>query len=167
MTVTLRLWEVADAYRDTIEQIVEAGGEITLETEAALDAADTLFTRKAEQVAQYIRNLMGTADAAQAEADRLRALAVSRSKTADSLKGYLKLQMERIGTKMVETPTIKLRIQQNSRPSIAWTVDGPPPEGYQRVTVTPDLTQAYETYKAGEPLPAGFAVTHNTHLRIT
>ena len=168
MTVaTLKLYELADHYAGIMDALIEAGGELTPELTTALDAVDEAYAVKAEAVALYIRNLEVSAGAVEAEADRLRTLAVQRTNSARSLKGYLMLQMQRMGQDKVETYRVRLRIQKNARPAIAWTLTSLPPEDYVRVKHEVDLQKAYEIWKAGTELPSGFTVTQGSHLRLT
>src|SRR3990167_7539523 len=166
MTATLRLYEVADAYERIAEALTENGGELTPDLAAQLDAIEGAFEAKVERVALYVRNLLVTADAADAEAARLAALVHSRRQGAEGLKGYLMAQLDRLEQPKVETPLVVVRIQQNSRPAIQWPDTLPIPEGYQRVTVSLDGQKAYSDWKAGV-LPAGFQVEQGRHLRIS
>ena len=152
--------------RDMLETLIENGGEITPEIEAELNGIAGAFEAKVERVALYVRNLLTTADAAASEADRLECLARSRRAAADGLKSYLLTQMDRLEKPKVETPLVKVRIQQNSRPAIAWPEHLPIPEAYQRVTVSLDGQKAYQDWKAGD-LPADFIVQQGKHLRIS
>ena len=163
---TLRLYELADAYERIAEALIENGGELTAELAVDLDAIEGAFEAKVERVALYVRNLLATADAADAEAARLAVLARSRRQAADGLKGYLMAQLDRVEKPKVETPLIVVRIQKNSRPSIQWPDTLPIPEGYQRVTVSLDGQKAYSDWKAGT-LPSGFVVEQGRHLRIS
>jgi len=142
MTATLKLYELADAYERIAEALIENGGELTAELAVDLDAIEGAFEAKVERVALYVRNLLATADAADAEAARLAVLARSRRQAADGLKGYLMAQLDRVEKPKVETPLIVVRIQKNSRPSIQWPDTLPIPEGYQRVTVSLDGQKA-------------------------
>jgi len=166
MMPTLKLYELADAYEQIAEALIENGGELTPELAAGLDAIEGAFEAKVERVALYVRNLLVTADAADAEAVRLGALARSRRQGAEGLKGYLMAQLDRVEKPKVETPLVVVRIQQNSRPAIQWPDTLPIPEGYQRVTVSLDGQKAYSDWKAGT-LPSGFVVEQGRHLRIS
>lgn len=164
--LNLRLWELADAVVEIGAELMDAGGELSPELEARLDAIDASFEGKVERVALYIRELEVTADAAAAEAKRLAAMAAARGGAAKRLKEYLKQNLERTGKQRVETDRVRLRLQKNSRPSITWarSIDDLP-ERYARITVALDGQRAYDDWKAGE-LPSSFTVETGTHLRI-
>ena len=163
---TLRLYELADAYEQIAETLIENGGELTPELAAALDAIEGAFEAKVERVALYVRNLLVTADAADAEAARLAALVHSRRQGAEGLKGYLMVQLDRVQKPKVETPLVVVRIQKNSHPAIRWPEALPIPENYQRVMVGLDGQKAYTDWKAGA-LPEGFIIEQGRHLRIS
>jgi hypothetical protein len=61
-------------------------------------------------------------------------------------------QLERAGTTRVETPTVKVRIQKNTRPSIR-CASAEIPEPFRRIRVEFDGTAAYEALKAARCLP--------------
>jgi hypothetical protein len=76
--------------------------------------------------------------------------------------------MQRTGETKIETDLVRLRIQQNSRPSIQFF--GPAdliPEPFKRVTVLLDSEKAYTEWKATGKLPDGFVVDRGVHLRIS
>ena len=162
------LYAIADQYVGIIDRLIDGGGEITPELQGELDAITDAFEGKVERVALYTRNLIGLAEAAEAEAKRLTELAGVRKRSADGLKGYLMEQLQRVNQTKVVTPLAVVRIQKNSRPSIQWF--GPPqliPEPYRRVTITVDGTAAYEGWKRDGMLPDGFVIETGEHLRIS
>lgn len=167
MTAPKHLYEIVDAYQAVMYAVEEAEGDLSPELAAQLDAIPGQFSAKCERVALYIRNLDALATAADLEVARLKALVTSRGNAVNRLKAYLKMNMERMGETNIVTPLIKLRIQKNSRPSIAWDEAlGPIPVDYQRVTVSLDGTKAYDDWRAGR-LPESFKTDHGTHLRLS
>jgi hypothetical protein len=82
-------------------------------------------------------------------------------------------QMERAGTTRVETPTVKVRIQKNTRPSIRCST-AEIPEQFRRVRVEFDGAAAYDALKAAKCLPeepgrievSGLVVELGRHLRV-
>lgn len=61
-------------------------------------------------------------------------------------------QMRRVGRTRVETPTVKVRIQRNSRPSIR-CASAEIPDRFRRVRVEFDGQAAYDALKATGCLP--------------
>lgn len=166
MTATLTLWALSDEYQQVADRLIDAGGELTPDLAAELDAIQGAFREKAESVALYLRNLQASAEAAASEARRLTELAAVRSRAADGLKRYLLVHMERTGETKIETDRIRLRVQQNSRPSIHWTAEPELiPDPYRKTVYALDGEKVYQAWKAGTPLP-GFTVERGSHLRI-
>lgn len=168
MTAVLKLYEISDAMQAIAEALIENGGDtITPELAGQLDAIEGEFEQKVERCVLYIRNLEATAEAAKQEAQRLTVLATSRTNAADSLKRYVKGEMERTEHLKVETPLIVARVQKNSAPSVAYTgsLDTLPTE-YVRITRSLDSRAVIAALKAGAALPEGVAVETGTHLRI-
>ncbi len=165
--MTARLWEIADELETVAAEIAEAGGELTPELEARLDAIGGAFDAKVERVALAVRNYEVNAEAAKLEEDRLAAIRKSHERSAAGLKRYLLVTMRRAGNLKVETPRARVRVQKNSQPSIRWTggLDDLP-DPYRRVTVEPDLQRVREDLKAGAEPPDGFVVDVGYHVRI-
>ena len=167
MSTAPRLWQIADELDEIAEQIAEAGGELTPELEARLDALDGAFEEKVERVALVVRERIAWAEGAKLEEERLGAIRRCHERAADGLKRYLLQQMQRTDHPKVETPRARVRVQKNSQPSIAWTRPVEElPDVYRRVTVAPDLARVREDLKAGAGVPEGFTVEQGFHIRI-
>ena len=124
-TPMLKLHEYVDELQQILEwiaehdkEIVAAGGELPPELVDLLERVEGDLTEKVRRIALVILNLTASARAALAETDRIAAMARSYDRQAESLKQYLMFQMERAGTTRVETPTVRMRIQKKTRPSI-------------------------------------------------
>lgn len=167
------LEEVLDWIVEHEEEVVAAGGELPPEVAELLDRLEGNLTEKVRRVALVILNLTASAKAAHAEAERIAGMARSYERQADSLKRYLMFQMQRAGTTRVETPTVKVRIQTNTRPSIR-CASTEIPEQFRRVRVEFDGRAAYEALKAAKRLPRepgrrqvdGLVVELGQHIRI-
>lgn len=163
----LRLYDITDDLQRIEEALIEAGGVLEPEIEKQLDAIEGQLMWKVERVIHMYQNLHRTADAFADEAERLMEHARTTGKAAEALKAYLKAQLEKVGRDRIETPTAKVRIQRNSRPSIRWMRETYLlPEPLARIKVEVDSTKAYEMYKAEGKLPDGFEVATGSHLRI-
>ena len=100
-------------------------------------------------------------------------MARSYERRTEWLKRYLMFQLQRAGTTRVETPTVKVRIQKNTRPSIR-CISPEIPEPFRRVRVEFDAPAAYEALKRGDCLPDepgrieidGLVVELGQHVRV-
>jgi hypothetical protein len=155
------------------EEIVAAGGELPPELAELLERVEGNLKEKVRRVALVVLNLTASARAAAAEAERLAAMARSYDRQAESLKRYVMFQMQRAGATRVETPTVKVRIQKNTRPSIR-CASAEIPEEFQRMRVEFDGQAAYKALKAANRLPQepgrvqvdGLVVELGQHIRI-
>jgi hypothetical protein len=161
------LWDISNDLEAIAAELGEAGGELTPELEARLDALEGAFEAKVERVALASRSYLASAEAAKLEEARLAAIRKAYEARSDGLKRYLLASMRRVGTLKVETPRARVRVQKNGQASITWTHDlDALPDAYRRVTVTPDLALVRDTLKAGGEPPEGFAVDYGYHVRI-
>ncbi len=163
----LRLWEISDVLDEVAEAIIAAGGELTPQIEARLEAMEGAFEEKCERVALFIRECEANAAAAEIEEKRLAAIRKSFETKASGLKGYLQYFMTRTGRTTLKTPRVRVWSQKNGRPSIRFVgnMDTLPTE-YVRVKREVDTQFAYVEHMAGSSLPEGFIVEHGTHIRI-
>lgn len=165
--MTTTLWSLADSYRAIGDALVETGGEFTPELEDTLRLIEGAFDHKAESCVLLARELQATADAADAELARLKALVASRANAAKRLLDYVKVQMETVGVAKVETPVVKIAVQRASRPRISFV--GELPEAFTRVIPEQrvlDSDKALAAYKEQGALPEGFTVEYSTFLRV-
>lgn len=163
----MHLYELTDQYQRIMDAVAESDGELSPDLEAALSSVEGDLGNKVNGICGLIQEITRQSDAASAEADRLGKLSQVRHNAAQRLKDYMKSCLEGVGLQKYETDLFKVRIQTNSRPSIAWTgkVEEIPFE-FQRVKTELNGTAVYEAWKAKQALPKGFAVTEGNHLRI-
>jgi hypothetical protein len=172
----VKLYELADM-RDVLSQwLEESEGEVTPELQELLDGLAGEVNEKIERTALFIREQLATADAVEQEADRLHDRVRALRKGADGLKGYLKLQLERLGTTKVTGLLATIALQKNSQPSVTtvlqpselYAIDEARPFVKREETVVYTLERAaiLAAFKAGEQLPAAIVVDQASHIRI-
>lgn len=164
----LRLYEIADALESIEDTLLENGGELTPELEAALEALEGTLEQKAERICRVIRNHDASAKAFDAEIERLRGHKKAHENTVARLKDYLKTVLVRLDRTKVDAGVFKVALQNNSRPAIRWTLDPAAiPEQLRRVPPAEvDGDAAYEAWKKDRQLPPGFEVELGSHIRI-
>lgn len=148
----LKLYEHVDDYLQVLdwidenaEALEEAGGELPPELEELLDQVEGDVRQKVERTGLVVLNLLANVKEIKAERDRLKALAAGYERQANSLKEYLKVQLQRLGETRVDGARCKVRVQRASRPAIT-APEGVPPD-FQRVRIELDGTKAYEHVK--------------------
>lgn len=169
-TMTGPLYKLTDAIREAlaaIDDIADDTGEIPPDLEQVLDALQMAIEHKVEGICKFRANLIATAAGVKAEMDRLAAFYHALDSRADWLKGYILRHMMATGTQKIEAGTFRVRIQKNSRPSIALAAGAAIPEAFLRVVREFDGAAAYAAWKAGEKLPECVRVVEGCHLRIT
>lgn len=182
MSTAMKLYEHVDALETVLawideheEEIRAAGGVLPPELEELLDEVEGDFRTKVERTALVILNQLANAAAAQTEAERLRAIAATYARQAETLKTYLQMHLQRVGARKIETPRAKVWVQANGRPSIRLADPRVIPAEFQRVSVEFDSQKAYEALKAANAIPEpedgriqidGLVVERGVHLRI-
>lgn len=171
MSTVLKLYDIVDDLLAIEEQLEERGGELDDEIEARLDAIESDLEGKVERICGWRANLVATAKAYQEEADRLSARAKTLTRTADGLKRYLHVQLERSGRQKLEVGNWRLRVQKNSQPTVQLKVSPEAlPEAYRRVRVDADraaLLKAWNEGTPGDEIDQYIQVQIGNHLRIT
>lgn len=133
-----------------------------------LEKWDAAFDHKIESCAAVVKNLIAEADACKEEASRLNQKARVTNNKIDTLKEYMKRNMEFVDKKNVSVGVFKVRIQKSPM-SIKVPDVSKIPEQFKwkfeewRV----DRKLIADHVKATGEIPVGVDIPPNTHLRIT
>jgi hypothetical protein len=166
MSTTLKLYEIPAAFAALDARLEDAGGELTPELAAELDALEGTLEARAEALAALIQQHQLTADAFRAEALRLAAAQAAHANAAGRLRDYLRAHLEVMGRPRLDAGAFRLRVRANPA-AIRW--EGDPeaiPGPYRRVRYELDSEAARRDLAAGT-LPPSFSVTRGSHLRIS
>jgi hypothetical protein len=117
------LWQINDELDVIFAAIEEAGGEITPDLEARLDAAQLDFDTKIEHCALKRRDLILDAEKIQAEEARLRAKREAVERQAERLAKYIALQLARRQVRSGGGLMMKVKVYKNTQPSVRWLAD--------------------------------------------
>jgi hypothetical protein len=193
MTVTLgeraEALDILDGWiRENEDEVVAAHGELPAFLFELIEQAEGDFKAKAARVARYILKLDGEAAQVDAEIERLGQRLRVRRNAAARLREYLFRQMRATGVADASDPFVTVKLQKSPPkvtvdPSVTpfelqlmydQTQDHNNEGGEERrqfVRYTPaqydvDKRAVLAAHKAGEALPAGFAVTQDESLRI-
>lgn len=163
----MKLYEIPAEIRLIEDMIAEAEGVITPETEARLEQLELEFRKKAEYLALLIREAQTEVEAYKIEETRLKERRQAAENRADRMKAYLHAQMTAMGETKIHGKLATVSVVGNSRPSVSWTGDWPPPAPYQRIKVELDTQAVLDHMKisGGKP-PVGAKIEVGTHLRI-
>jgi hypothetical protein len=149
----------------------ESGGEVTPETEAAIDAwfADLGEQRdaKIDNYAALVRELTLRAAARKEEQERLALCVRVDENTVKRLKERLKLFMELQGLRKLETARYRVSVQANGgRPPLEIPDATAVPVEYQRVVISADVDAIHAALKQGVEVPGVRQLARGSHLRI-
>ena len=174
---TLKLYEISEA-REILETwLAESEGELTPELEEMLNALDGQADEKIERVGLFIRERAAEAKAVREERDRLDSLMRRDERAVESLKNYVKAQMQRLGKTKVNGLLATVAIQQNSQPSVTTALG--PEELYaldetarpfvkreEKVVYTLDRDAVLAAWKSELPIPTAIVVDRGSHIRV-
>ena len=149
-----------------IYQEAESDEQLAL-AEQTINAVQLSFQEKAIAVAHHILNLKADAIAISNEIERLQALENRAKKSEEWFKRYLQSAMEATQTNKIETPTLKLMIQNNP-PSVVVDDESLIPDSYKRIVPAHyeiDKKKIGQTWKDGLGV-AGTHVEQKQSLRI-
>lgn len=165
------LWVISDDLEAVASKIIDAGGELTDELAAELEAMEGEFTDKVERVALYIRMLERNAAGAKVEKDRLAAIQKANETAASGLKSYLLSIMAQHGRDKIETYKARVTRVANSRPAVRWTGDTydeiPEPFKRTRVVNTIDADAVLAAENEGQALDPRIEIERGHHIRIS
>lgn len=170
MTATKPLWQHAEDLGELAEEIFEAGGVLTPELEARLATQTEDIEAKVERVALYIQDLLGDAEKAKAEKDRLAQIQKAYESRAEGLKTYLVRCMAVADLEKVQTPKVRVNRQRSGTPSVEYHGDIEAlPADFIRVRPEErslDKRAVIQAIRDEEALPDGFSVTYSDFVRI-
>lgn len=171
------LHELAEHFRAINQLLVDLGGEVADEDEAAIDALIEELDRargdiddKIDVIRPIIAHNRTEAEYYEGEADLYYAKSRGYARTVERLKAWMIRSLDRAGLRKAGR-LIPQQIQVNGGlPSVEWEKIGEPiPEGFRKskVVVELDKERVYEWIDAGfgDQLPPGIKVTRGRHIR--
>lgn len=110
----MKLYEIANNYQKVL-QLAEAG---ELDEQTAKDTLESIsgeFSEKAKNCMMIVRQLESDSAGIKAEIDRLKELQEQTNKSAESLKDYIKMGMESVGSDRLDLGLFKLTLKAPSK----------------------------------------------------
>lgn len=165
--MTEHLYEISDNLVDTIEAIMENGGELTEELEKRFDQGQASLKAKGENLVHFYLNLDGNIDAIDKEISRLQQLKRVKENKSDWAKRYLKENMERTKITKIEAPTFTISIAKNPA-SVKIVDEDIIPVEYVKVdsVLSVDKKAILVALKAGKEVSGAILVDDKTNLRV-
>ncbi len=162
----LTLYQLTDEYRQLLE--LAASEEADEESfGAALDAMQGEITTRAVSLAQVARNLEAFESQIESAIEAMSKRANRAKKRAESIRAYLKEQMERAGISKLDSPFFGLSIRKNP-PKLMIAEDALVPRDYLRVIperLEPNKPEITKALKSGIEID-GCRLEATTRLEI-
>lgn len=163
----LALYQLADLYLSDLQKLAD----LDLDEQTVTDTLEGLSGElevKATNVAAFARNLEVSADAIKGAEAQMAARRKAIEKRAESLKAYLKANMERTGIIKIESPQFCLSIKKNP-PAVHVEAQELVPDAFFNQPPPPspvmDKKRIADALKAGEDVP-GCRLEQGTRLEI-
>lgn len=161
----LSLYEIEKDHLQLVEQLIENGGEVTPEIEAALALNEQNLTTKGTNYGFVVKQLTGECAIIDGEIARLTALKKSRSKTIDKLENALTVAMQVFGVDEIKSPVMKINFRKSE--TVEFDDSGEIPEKFivVKTSESPDKVAIKAAIKAGEEVPGAY-IKVNQNLQI-
>jgi hypothetical protein len=163
----LALYQLADMYVQDLQRLAD----LDLDEQTVADTLEGLagdLEVKATNVAAFARNLEASAEAIKGAEAQMAARRKAIEKRAESLKSYLKANMERAGILKIESPQFCLSIKKNP-PAVAVVAQEIVPAEFFKALPPPppvlDKKAVADALKGGQDVP-GCRLEHGTRLEI-
>lgn len=113
------LWKIDEKLVEVFQEIAEADGELTPETEAKMSQLLSDRRVKVEKICYFIRSQERMHEALKKEAEHFSSLAKVRQRAAVRLKAYLLNEMKFLGEEKVRTDTVTVTRCKPGVPGVA------------------------------------------------
>lgn len=159
----LKLYELADDYREALEVLTDLDDEAVQDTLEGLKGA---LEKKSINIAYYVGNLEATATAIDNAVKQMKARKEAFQKKADSIRNWLKLNMESCGISEIIAPEFALKIVKNP-PKLIIGEEDLIPKRYKKEVITTVIDKNWikTDLKNGEEV-SGAKLEQKTRLSI-
>lgn len=165
MKVETPLYELTESYRNALETLTDPELDIDAQTIAdTLEGIQGTVEQKAIQVAAYFQNLEASVEAIEAAEKRMTARKKALRSKVESMKEYLRLNMEKCDIKKIECPEFSITLVQNPESVLVTDEDVIPEEFFDMKPVL-SKTRVKDWIKANGPMD-GAAIVRKNSIRI-
>lgn len=161
----LRLYEIADQYRNLIDNLCDdETGEVSETSLARLDEIKDTMENKAINLVRVWKEMEAHQAAIEKERKAMEARESHLKKQVKNLKEYLKTNMEKCGITKIECPQFKISLQKNP-PAVKINDPELIPEEYKKIEVKNDVSMIKDALKMGIDVP-GATLENGYGIRI-
>ena len=162
-----QLYKIAEEYRELAAMAESDDEGLALAIRETADAIQAEFEVKANTIVQIALNMDSDCEAIDAEIARLAARKKAIKNRAESLRDYLRVNMEATGISKISCPLFSITIVAG-RDSVVVDDEGLIPDELMRVKteLAPDKTAIAAKLKAGEAVPGTHLERGKSSIRI-
>lgn len=163
----LKLYEITANYLETLDVFTDPENDIAPEVvTSTLETMEGLFEEKAVQIAAFAKQMEAEAEAIKAVIDGMQRRQKALETRARWLRDYVKIGMETMGRKKLESPWFLLSIAKNP-PAVEVFDESKIPQEYRRTIIEyrTDKAAIKEAIGAGVEVP-GARMVNGTRLAI-
>lgn len=163
----MKLREIAEEYRQVAAMIDSDDEGMAIAVRDTLQAIGGAFEEKAQAVIAIAQNLEADCAVIDAEIERLQAIKKARIGKADSLREYLRENMEATGIKKISCPLFSITLAAGREVAVIDSEDAIPDELMAvKTEIKPNKTEILRRLKAGEVVPGAHIERGQSSIRI-
>lgn len=163
----MKLREIAEEYRQVAAMIDSDDEGMAIAVRDTLQAIGGAFEEKAQAVIAIAQNLEADCAVIDAEIERLQAIKKTRIGKADSLREYLRENMEATGIKQISCPLFSITLAAGREIAVIDSEDAIPDELMAvKTEIKPNKAEILRRLKAGEAVPGAHIERSQSSIRI-
>lgn len=165
----MRLYELADQYRQLSEALDANGGELTPELEAAFAKLDDDIGAKVDAIGALIAEKKAESKAYMDQYVGFMAKRMAAENEAERLKSYLMDCLTQAGLDKAKGRLFTASRRRASMPTIHWNSDPAEIPDRYRITETthrPNYSLIRDAISSGKELPKGFEVNYTAYVEV-
>ena len=159
------IFKISNELQLIVNEIIEAGGELTEQNEDALIIKEGELQSKSQDYGYVIKRLEYENKIIDDEVKRLNEIKKFRSNAIERLKNILSTTMQTFNIPEIETPTMKINFRKSSSVEIFDEEKIPNQFKTAKTTITISKTDIKKAISAGEEIE-GARIVENQNLQI-
>lgn len=149
----MKLYEITEQLKNVAELLTNPEFAENQDVQAALDAIQEDFDKKAESVVYVIKNAESEVGAIDVEIKRLQAMKKQRQNGIERIKDYLKINMASTDTKSIKCPLFSISYREQAGGAVELDeelfLSNNVNEDFVTVKITPNKTEIKKALKDG------------------
>lgn len=159
----MNLYQITTTHLTLLDTIIEAGGELTPETEAALQLSEMSIQQKGINYARFIRHLEAEAEEIKCREKELSEMRKVRENTADRLRNALSEAMQVMNIEEIKEGTHKINFRKSK--SVEVFDESLIPNEFKKFVPSISKTDIKKAIDSGQDVP-GATIKENKSIQI-